>query len=468
MKNILGIIGLFLATVGYTADVKISQLPLGSAATTGSNDSFPYVSASLNITKRLNLWDIVNLPSMAGTFAPLANPTFTGVVTAPSFVGTLTGNASNVSGIVLAGHGGTGLASVGTSGNILTSNGTSWVSSAPATNGTVTSVGFSVPASSVFAATGSPVTSSGTLGFTITGVSGGIPYFDTTSTLHTSSILVANQILVGGGAGSQPTGIGSLGTATTVLHGNASGGPTFGAVSLTTDVSGVLPVANGGTNLSSTGAAGTVLRSNGTAPSYAYPVVNPQTATYSATLNDDTITGATNGGAFSITLPTAVGHTGKTYKIVKSDTSANLLTVTTTSSQTLWSGGPTSTVMHMQGDYIEVQSDGANWMFLSNIQRSERASINCLSGGSGAGAQSGTWLASIGARSGYSCQVNFVSGVFSVAPQCNTSVLTGGGQYVFPLSAPSTSSVTIGAITTSTGGSYSTDYSYELICQGPR
>jgi hypothetical protein len=36
----------------------------------------------------------------------------------------------------------------------------------------------------------------------------------------------------------------SLGTTTTVLHGNAAGLPTFGAVSLTADVSGVLPVAN--------------------------------------------------------------------------------------------------------------------------------------------------------------------------------------------------------------------------------
>lgn len=38
------------------------------------------------------------------------------------------------------------------------------------------------------------------------------------------------------------------GTATTVLHGNAAGNPTWSAVSLTADVSGILPGANGGTN----------------------------------------------------------------------------------------------------------------------------------------------------------------------------------------------------------------------------
>jgi hypothetical protein len=38
------------------------------------------------------------------------------------------------------------------------------------------------------------------------------------------------------------------GTTTQVLHGNASGNPSWSAVSLTADVSGILPVANGGTN----------------------------------------------------------------------------------------------------------------------------------------------------------------------------------------------------------------------------
>lgn len=41
---------------------------------------------------------------------------------------------------------------------------------------------------------------------------------------------------------------GSAGTTVTVLHGNASGLPTYAAVSLTADISGILPIANGGTN----------------------------------------------------------------------------------------------------------------------------------------------------------------------------------------------------------------------------
>lgn len=114
-------------------------------------------------------------------------------------------------------------------------------------SGTVTSVALSVPASSIFGVTGSPVTTTGTLGLTTTGTSGGIPYFSSTSALSSSALLTANALILGGGSGAAPTALGSLGTTSTVLHGNAAGAPTFGAVSLTTDVSGALPIANGGT-----------------------------------------------------------------------------------------------------------------------------------------------------------------------------------------------------------------------------
>ena len=96
--------------------------------------------------------------------------------------------------------------------------------------GTVTSVGLSVPAASIFGATGSPVTTSGTLGLTVTGVRGGIPYFDTTSTLSSSGLLTNHELMIGGGVGASPATLGSLGTTTTVLHGNPAGNPTFGAV----------------------------------------------------------------------------------------------------------------------------------------------------------------------------------------------------------------------------------------------
>jgi hypothetical protein len=126
--------------------------------------------------------------------------------------------------------------------------------------GTVTSVGLTVPGSSLFGVSGSPVTTSGNIGLTTTGTSGGIPYFSSTSQLSSSALLTANQLVLGGGAAGAPQTLGSLGTTTTVLHGNAGGIPSYAAVNLTSgaDITGTLPVANGGTGLTS-GTSGGVL-----------------------------------------------------------------------------------------------------------------------------------------------------------------------------------------------------------------
>jgi hypothetical protein len=55
---------------------------------------------------------------------------------------------------------------------------------------------------------------------------------------------------------------GAAGTTTTVLHGNAAGLPTYGAVSLTSDVSGILPLVNGGSNKAAVASAGSVVYSD--------------------------------------------------------------------------------------------------------------------------------------------------------------------------------------------------------------
>lgn len=99
-----------------------------------------------------------------------------------------------------------------------------------------------------------PVANGGTA--LASGTSGGILGFTATGTLASSTALTANQLVLGGGAGATPTTLGSLGTTTTLLHGNAAGAPTFGAVSLTADVSGILPTANGGTGIQYFTAAG--------------------------------------------------------------------------------------------------------------------------------------------------------------------------------------------------------------------
>lgn len=57
---------------------------------------------------------------------------------------------------------------------------------------------------------------------------------------HTAGNLTANALVVGNAAADVKV-LASLGTTTTVLHGNAAGAPTWGAVNLATDVTGSLP-----------------------------------------------------------------------------------------------------------------------------------------------------------------------------------------------------------------------------------
>jgi hypothetical protein len=62
------ILGFLLIACAAQADIKISQLPLGSAASTNVNDSFPYVDSVASTTQRLDLSDLVNLPAMQTEF----------------------------------------------------------------------------------------------------------------------------------------------------------------------------------------------------------------------------------------------------------------------------------------------------------------------------------------------------------------------------------------------------------------
>lgn len=146
---------------------------------------------------------------------------------------------------------------------------------------------------------------------------------------NTSGNLTASAVMVGNGTADAKV-LASLGTTTTVLHGNAAGLPTFGAVSLTADVSGTLPVANGGTG-AATLAANNVVLGNGTS---AVQLVAPGTSGNVLTSNGSTWNSAANPAA------------GRTL----------LATLTTTS-------GSTQTTSAFASTYsaLELEIDGVNW-----------------------------------------------------------------------------------------------------------
>jgi len=68
-------------------------------------------------------------------------------------------------------------------------------------------------------------------------------------------------------------------------------------------------------------------------------------------------------GAYSITLPTAVGNNGLTYFIIKTDDNANLVTIDGDTTETI-NGALTYTDLNYQYAYVAIRSDNANWFIL--------------------------------------------------------------------------------------------------------
>lgn len=212
---------------------------------------------------------------------------------------------------------------------LLMNDGTNWrIITGGAGSGTVTSVGLSVPASSLFGVTGSPVTGIGTLGLTTTGSSGGIAYFSSTSQLNSSPTLIANDALIGGGPGSPPGDVNG-GTGCVLAWSLATNPPTcsqtptlgasgiLGSISLGNATSGLLtlePV---------TGALGTVTASlpanSGVIAETNYAQTWSATQTYDTAdlifLNSGggatTLAGASSASNFTATFPANTGSVGE-------------------------------------------------------------------------------------------------------------------------------------------------------------
>ena len=289
------------------------------------------------------------------------------VITAPSTSKTyLIVNSATGSTVTLKASGQTGISVAVAETAIAYFNGTDYVKVSSTVSSTnVSSITFGSTGLTPSTATTGAVTVAGTLANTNggTGQSSaftqyGITYASTTTALATTA----------------------AGTSTTVLHGNASGAPTFGAVSLTADVSGTLPVANGGTGLT-TLTAGYIPYGNGTSA-----LGNESNLSYDATNNRLGVVGTGYSpnialtDAATIAWDTTTGQVA-TFTFVSSNRTMGapsslvsgafyaLAVIQNSGSNTLtwnsvfkWAGGtaPTLSTAASAKDYFVFRSDGTN------------------------------------------------------------------------------------------------------------
>lgn len=107
-----------------------------------------------------------------------------------------------------------------------------------------------------------PVARGGT-GLT-SGTSGGIPYYSAAATIASSGALTQYGVVTGGGAGGSPVAV-APGTSGTTLHANPTGPPFWALLTLNAffpQVTGTLPVANGGTGTATSTGSGSVVLSS--------------------------------------------------------------------------------------------------------------------------------------------------------------------------------------------------------------
>lgn len=155
-----------------------------------------------------------------------------------------------------------------------------------------------------------------------------------------------------------------------LLSSEAQLNPTRGGTGLGAYTAGDLLYASGVSALSklSVGSNGQVLTLNTGLPSWqnaptpSLSVVTVIT-TFPITTANDVVLGNAAAGGFTETLPTAVGNTGKLFRLNKIDSTYNVITIATTGGQTI--NGLATTTLNTQFEEIEVISDGANWRLLN-------------------------------------------------------------------------------------------------------
>lgn len=93
-------------------------------------------------------------------------------------------------------------------------------------------------------------------------------------------------------------------------------------------------------------------------------VIDTETTTATITIDKDIILASSAGGAYTITIPTPVGNTGKSQIYKKTTSDLSVITLSTPSGTV---DGASTTTLNTLDESLEIISDGTNWIRVERV-----------------------------------------------------------------------------------------------------